>query len=56
MKVLKLLLIKPHYLIAMVVIGVLFVIGSVFEILSFPFLLVVKSTGLLIKNILKLLK
>jgi hypothetical protein len=56
MKVLKLLLVNPHYLVILMVVGVLFVIGGVFELLSFPFLLVVKSTGKLIKLLLKLLK
>jgi len=56
MKVLKLLLVNPHYLVILTVVGVLFIIGGMFELLSFPFLLVVKSTGKLIKLLLKLLK
>tara|TARA_X000001388_G_scaffold45790_1_gene32599 strand:- start:420 stop:632 length:213 start_codon:yes stop_codon:yes gene_type:complete len=56
MKVLKLLLVNPHYLVILMVIGVLFIVGGIFEILSYPFLLVVRSTGKLIKLLLKLLR
>jgi hypothetical protein len=56
MKVLMLFLRRPHYLLILLVVGVLFIIGAVFELLSFPFFVVVKSTELSIKKLLKLLK
>ena len=56
MKVLKVLLLNPHYVIILLVIAILFCIGAIFDLLSYPFLLVVKSTGKLIKLLLKLLK
>jgi hypothetical protein len=56
MKVLMLFLTRPHYLLILLVVGVLFIIGAVFELLSFPFFVVVKSTELSIKKLLKLLK
>ena len=47
---------RPHYLLILLVVGVLFIVGAVFELLSFPFFVVVKSTELSIKKLLKLLK
>jgi hypothetical protein len=56
MKLLKLLLFNPHYLVVFIAIGFLYITELLVEIVSFPFSLALEGIEYLIKQLLKIVK
>jgi len=56
MKILKLLLLNPHYTLIFLFIGVFYIIEVIIEVLMIPFLYTLDGIEMLIKQLLKLVK